>query len=115
MHPEIGEAAALQLVYRLLGYDNLGMPNNLADFALDAPDREFRNIPLVDVIKRDMAKARLYLGNDVPCYPIIQGGGAPSDWPRPIIDALIAGAEELDQDGYIFQGTKNLVDYQVRR
>ncbi len=115
MHPEISEADALQVVYRLLGYDNLGMPSNLADFALDAPDREFRNIPLVDVIMRDMAKARLYLGEDVPCYPIIQGGGAPSDWPRPIIDALIAGAAQAGQDGVIFQGTKNLVDYEVQR
>ena len=115
MHPEISEAEALQVVYRLLGYDNLGMPDNFAAFALDAPDREFRNIPLVDVVLRDMAKTKLYLASDVPSYPIIQGGGAPSDWPRPIIDALMAGACASGHDGYIFQGTKNLVDYQVQR
>jgi len=114
MHPEIGEGDALQVIYRLLGYDNLGMPDNLADFALDAPDREFRNIPLVDVITRDMAKTRLYLGGDVPSYPIIQGGGAPSDWPRPIIDALVASAEQTGHDGVIFQGTKMLVGYNAK-
>ena len=76
--------------------------SDFAAFALDAPDREFRNIPLVDLIMRDMAKARLYLGDDVPCYPIIQGGGAPSDWPRPIIDALVAAAQQLGHDGVIF-------------
>jgi hypothetical protein len=113
LYPRISERDALQVIYRLLGYDNLGMPSNLAGFALDAPDREYRNIPLVDVIVRDMAKARLYLGDDIPSYPIIQGGGAPSDWPRQIIDALIAGAAQWGHDGVIFQGTNALVDYRV--
>jgi len=110
LHPVISEAEALGIIYRLLGYDNLGLPTNFADFALGAPDCEFRNVPLVELLLRDMAKARLYLGDEIPCYPIIQGGGAPHDWPRPLIEKLIAGAEALGHNGIIFQGTKSLVD-----
>jgi len=113
LHPEISEAEALGIIYRLLGYDNLGLPTNFADFALGAPDCEFRNVPLVELLLRDMAKARLFLGEELPCYPIIQGGGAPNDWPRSIIEKLIAGAEALGHDGIIFQGTKSLIDFKL--
>lgn len=118
--PDITEAEALRVVYRLVGYDALAMPNNYADYALGPdpgptwrgePDCEWRHIPLRDLLYLDMAKARLYLPADLPSYPIIQGGGAPHDWPRHIITQIMTDADALGHNGVIFQGTRSLVNY----
>jgi hypothetical protein len=114
LYSDISEAEALQVVYRFAGYDSLAMPSSIADFALGEPDCEFRHMPLVDLVTLDMAKARLYLPEDLPSYPIIQGGGAPHDWPREATEALMRNALALGHDGYIFQGTRMLVDYSLR-
>jgi len=113
LHPDLSETQALQIIYRFAGYDGLEMPDSIADFALGQPDCEFRNIPLVDLVTLDMRKARLYLPEDIPSYPIIQGGGAPHDWPRADIHALMRNALDLGHDGYIFQGTTSLVDFEL--
>jgi hypothetical protein len=114
LHPTLSEAEALHIVYRFTGYDGLKLPDSIADFALGEPDCEFRNIPLKDFVSLDMAKARLYLPEDIPSYPILQGGGAPWLWPRDIVEALMAAALELGHDGYIFQGTQSLVDFELK-
>lgn len=113
-NPRLNEAQALQLAYRMAGYADLGLPKSIADFALGEPDAEFRNIPLRDVVRADMAKAKLYLPPDLPAYPIIQGGGAPSVWPRPIVEQLMQDALELGYAGYIFQGTSVLLDFDLK-
>ena len=113
--PQIGEAQALKLAYRLGGYADLAMPDNIADFALGQPHCEYRNIPLRDIVRIDMAKAKLYLPPELPAYPIIQGGGAPWDWPLPIVQQLMADALELGYDGYIFQGTSVISDFAVKK
>jgi hypothetical protein len=114
LYPEISEAEALQVIYRFAGYDGLTMPDNLADFALGEPDCEFRHIPLLEMVTLDMAKARLSLPPEIPSYPIIQGGGAPHDWPRPVVEQLMKNALDLGHDGYIFQGSRMMVDYTLR-
>lgn len=114
LYPGISEGDALQMVYRFAGYDRLEMPDNIADFALGEPDCEFRNIPLVDFVTLDMAKAKLYLPEDIPSYPIIQGGGAPHPWPRADIEALMRNALALGHDGYVLQGTTSLVDFELK-
>lgn len=114
LFPDISEEDALALVYRFVGYDGLGLPVSIEDFALGEPDCEYRNVPLKDLVMLDMAKARLYLPEGIPSYPILQGGGAPHLWPRQIIEDLIARAEEIGHDGIIFQGTQSLVDYDLR-
>jgi hypothetical protein len=114
LHPALSEAEALRLIYRFVGYDGLGLPDNIADFALGEPDCEFRNIPLQAFVTLDMAKARLYLPETTPSYPIIQGGGAPWLWPREIVEALMENALALGHDGYIFQGTKSLIDFELQ-
>lgn len=108
--PDLDESQALQMIYRLVGYDDLGMPRTIEEFALGAPDCEFRNVPLRDLVALDMAKARLYLPADIPSYPIIQGGGAPHHWPRETIEEIMAAAEETGHQGIIFQGVQSLVD-----
>jgi len=112
--PQVAEADALRLVYRVTGYASLEMPNTIADFALGEPDCEYRNVPLRDIVRHDMAKAKGMLPPDLPAYPIIQGGGAPWDWPRPIVDQLMDDALQLGYDGYIFQGTRVLLDFPLQ-
>ena len=114
LYPQLSEAQALQIVYRVSGYGSLKLPNSIADFALGEPDCEYRNVPLRDFVKIDMAKSKLLLPPSTPAYPIIQGGGAPWDWPIEKIHQLQADAMELGYDGYIFQGTKVLLDFDLK-
>lgn len=110
--PQLREDQALQIAYRLAGYASLDLPTSIADFALGEPDCEYRNIPLRDFVRHDMAKAKWMLPADLPAYPIIQGGGAPWNWPLEIVQQLMADALELGYDGYIFQGTRVILpDY----
>lgn len=121
--PDVSESEALRVIYRLVGYDTLAMPINYTDYALGSdpgpawrgePDCEWRHVPLRDLLRLDMAKARLYLPAGIPSYPIIQGGGAPHDWPREIIAQVMADADALGHNGVIFQGTTSLVDYKLK-
>ncbi len=109
--PALSESALLRLLYRLVGYDSLALPERLADFALGEPDAEYRHVPLADFVLLDTAKARLYLPEHLPSYPIIQGGGAPHRWPRAFIERIIAGLRDQGHQGYMLQGTASLVDY----
>ncbi len=111
LQPALSEAEALRMVYRFVGYDRLGLPESVADFALGEPDCEYRNIPLADFVLLDLAKAALYLPEGIPSYPIIQGGGAPWVWPREIVDRIMAGAAEQGHRGVMLQGTQALVDF----
>lgn len=113
--PQLSEADALRLVYRVTGYATLDLPDSIADFALGEPDCEYRNIPLRDFVAHDMAKAKVMLPPGLPAYPIIQGGGAPWDWPLPIVEQLMDDALRLGYDGYIFQGTRVLLDFDLQK
>jgi hypothetical protein len=114
LFPQLSEAQALQITYRASGYASLDLPSSIADFALGEPDCEYRNIPLRDIVKIDMAKSKLLLPPNVPAYPIIQGGGAPWDWPIEIVEQLEQDAMALGFDGYIFQGTRVLLDFPLK-
>ncbi|MBC7235224.1 MAG: hypothetical protein H5T69_05240 [Chloroflexi bacterium] len=111
----LGEADALQIIYRLLGYDGLALPRHVAEFALGEPDAEFRHVPLADLVGLDLDKARLYLPATIPSYPIIQGGGAPSDWPREAIEEILQRSYGVGHNGVMFQGTKSLVEYKPKQ
>ncbi len=112
--PDLQETEALRIVYRFMGYDSLALPSDYAHFALGEPDCEFRHVPLRELLALDMAKARLYLSPGIPCYPIIQGGGAPHLWPREIVDRTMEDAWALGHEGVIFQGTKNMVSFELK-
>ncbi len=114
LFPQLSEAQALQITYRASGYASLNLPASIADFALGEPDCEYRNIPLRDFVKIDMAKSKLLLPSGTPSYPIIQGGGAPWDWPIEIVEQLKEDALELGFDGYIFQGTRVILDFPLK-
>jgi hypothetical protein len=106
---QLAEPEALRLIYRMTGYDSLGLPENVAQMAIGEPDCEFRNIPLRELLALDMAKARLTLPAGLPSYPIIQGGGAPHLWPRSIIEGIIEDATSLGHQGVMLQGTTSLL------
>ncbi len=106
----LSEADALQIIYRLLGYDRLHMPQRLADYDFGAPEKLVELLPFSELILLELRKARLLLAPSLPSYPIIGGGS----WPRPVIDAIVAGAEAAGHDGIIWQGTRQLVDYELR-
>ena len=106
---QLAEPEALRLIYRMTGYDSLGLPENVAQIAIGEPDCEFRNIPLRELLALDMAKARLMLPAGLPSYPIIQGGGSPHLWPRSIIERVIEDAARLGHQGVMLQGTTSLL------
>lgn len=107
---DLSEADALGLLYRLSGYDGLGMPETLAGLGLERPDGEFWQVPIAGLMERDLAKSRLYASREIPSYPIIQGGV----WPPEVVRQLIDAAEQCGHDGIIFQGTGSLVNYPGR-
>jgi hypothetical protein len=105
VNPGLSEPDALRLVYRLVGYDGLGLPETIEGFGLDDPARMLRMIPLTELVVHDLTKARLSLPREIPSYPVIHGEG----WPPKAILAIMAGADEAGHDGVIFQGTGDLV------
>ena len=108
--PALTEEEALHLVYAATGYHGLGLPDSVADYHAEDADELARSIPLRDVIRHDLAKARLALPADIPSYPIIHGEG----WPREDIDAIRDGALALGHDGVMWQGTAELVDFELK-
>jgi len=103
--PGLDQTAALQAVYAITGYAPIALPDTIEGYALGEPDCEWRNVPLRELLALDMAKTRAFLPDDIPSYPIIQGGGAPHDWPREVIEQIMADSERLGHQGAIFQGT----------
>lgn len=114
LFPAIEEPAAVAMATRLAGYGSLPMPASIAGFAIGAPDGEFRNVPLREVIRRDLVAARTLGPASQPSMPIIQGGGEPWLWPRDSIDGIRADIRELGHEGYLLQGASQLVDYELR-
>src|SRR5262249_48846787 len=97
--PGLGEDAALQLVYRLTGYDGMGYPSTIAELGVGQPDGEYQSVPLLAMIKRDVEKSRLYASRLVPSYPIVRGG----HWPDETVHAIARHSDEVGHDGIIYQ------------
>ena len=108
--PALSEAEALSVVYAATGYQGLGLPDSIADYHAEDADALARSIPLRDVILHDLAKARLALPAEIPSYPIIHGEG----WPHDDIAAIRDGALALGHDGVMWQGTAELLDYELK-
>ena len=109
-NPGLGEADALQVVYQVTGYAGMGLPETIAGYELEDPNRLAYVLPLEELILRDLRKARLVLPPDIPSYPIIHGKG----WPRTAIDAIVSGANAAGHDGIVWQGTDELVSFEMK-
>ncbi len=107
--PGLSEEDSLQLVYRVLGYDGMGLPNTVAAYGPDEPATLAYRIPTADLVLRDLVKAKLYLPQDMPSYPIIHGEG----WGRETIDRIVSEARRLGHNGIVWQGTSDLMDYEL--
>ena len=106
----LSETEAFQLVYAFTGYAGMGLPETVAGFELERPERLGHILPVEELVLRDLRKARLLLPEHLPCYPIIHGTG----WPRQAIDAIVEGAAEAGHDGIVWQGTDEIVDYRLK-
>ena len=110
VNPGMSEEDVLQMLYRFLGYDGMGMPETLADYRAEQAERLAYTLPLEELILRDLRKARLLLPPHLPSYPIIHGTG----WPRAAIDAILQGSDAAGHDGVVWQGTDELVNYRLK-
>ncbi len=110
LRPDLHEAEALRLVYRFLGYGQVGLADAVAALDPDHPASLAYRIPLPELVGCDLRKARALLSPELPSYPIIHGTG----WPRGAIDTIVSEAEAFGHDGVIWQGTDELVDYRLR-
>jgi hypothetical protein len=108
--PDLTEEDALQLVYRFLGYDDMGLPETVAAYGADEPATLAYRIPTADLVLRDLVKAKLYLPADMPSYPIIHGEG----WGRDTIDRIVSESRRLGHNGIVWQGTSELMDYEFK-
>ena len=106
-NPGLAEADALQLVYRLLGYDHLGLPLTLEALGVGTQDLEARFEKLYDIVALEMWRGRLYNDGSIPSYPVIKG----TTWPKETVQRLVQTAEEMGHDGIIYQGTDALLEY----
>ena len=108
--PTLTETDALQIVYAATGYGGIGLPETEAAFNAHDPEALAHSIPLKEIILHDLVKARLSLPEAIPSYPIIHGEG----WPREAILAIRDGAFEAGHDGIMWQGTSELVEFDLK-
>ena len=106
--PNLREEDALQIVYRFNGYDGMGLPETIAAYGADEPATLAYRIPTAELVLRDLVKAKLYLPEDMPSFPIIHGEG----WPRETIDRIVSEAHRLGHNGIVWQGTSELMSYE---
>ena len=105
--PNLTEEDALQIVYRFNGYDGMGLPETIAAYGADDPTTLAYRIPTADLVLRDLVKAKLYLPEDMPSFPIIHGEG----WPRETVDRIVKETRRLGHNGIVWQGTSVLMPY----
>ena len=110
VHPSLSETDALRIVYAATGYGGIGLPDTEAGYNAHDPDALAHSIPLKEIILHDLVKARLSLPKEIPSYPIIHGEG----WPKEDIVAIRDGALEAGHDGIMWQGTSELVDFELK-
>ena len=66
----LGEAEALGWVYRLFGYDRLGLPLSLDGLRNDA-------LPLEEIFAHEVHKLKAQVGDSLPLYPPVSAHGDP--------------------------------------
>ena len=111
VHPSLSETDALRIVYAATGYGGIGLPDTEAGYNAHDPDALAASIPLKEIILHDLVKARLSLPGGIPSYPIIHGEG----WPKEDIVAIRDGASTAGHNGIMWQGTSELVDFDLKK
>ena len=101
----LAEEDALQVVYRFLGYDGMGLPETVAAYGHEDAGTLADRIPTADLVIRDLVKAKLLLPEGVPSYPIIHGEG----WGMETIDRILTEMKQLGHDGVVWQGTEDIL------
>lgn len=104
--PDLSEEDALQVVYRFLGYDGIGLPETVKAFGHEDAATLADRIPTADLVLRDLVKAKLLLPEGMPSYPIIHGEG----WGKETSEGLVEEMKALGHDGVVWQGTGEIED-----
>jgi hypothetical protein len=102
---DLTEEDALQVVYRFLGYDGMGLPETIAAYGHEDAATLADRIPTSDLVLRDLVKAKLLLPEGVPSYPILHGEG----WGRETSEGIVKEMKALGHNGVVWQGTADLL------
>ncbi len=105
--PGLSEADALEIVYRVLGFDGLPLPHEIAALGTGFPDSEPGVQGLEELVHYDLVKSRLYNTGAVPSYPVLMGGL----WSAETVERLTAATWELGHEGVIYQQSEALTSY----
>jgi hypothetical protein len=85
--PDLEEGDALDLVYRLFGYEDFALPRTLVDL------RE-AELPLTEIFAREVAKMKAVAPDELGLYPPLSVSAAPDT-----VQALCAAVAEHECDG----------------
>ena len=88
----VGEDEALQLVYRMFGYDDLDLPLAVADL-------QNGKLPLAQMFAREVARLRAQIRDQVPLYPPVSIGSEPV-LARQLLETVV----ENQCEGALFSG-----------
>lgn len=105
--PGLNESGAVELVCRVLGFDAVPLPGQLAKLGTGLPPSEPEVPGLEELVRYDLVKSRLYNTGAVPSYPVLMGGL----WPSETVRRLTEAAWELGHDGVIYQQSDALSSY----
>jgi hypothetical protein len=106
----VDEADALQLSYSVFGYENFGMPKEIAGFHLGNWDLEEASSPIANLVEKELTLARALNPGNMPSIPVIKG----TLWSKETIRRLIDSTFAMGHDGIIFQGTSAITSYQPK-
>ncbi len=105
--PGLAEEDAIEIVYGLLGFSGVPLPQRLSQLGNGFPESEPGVPGLEELVHHDLVKSRLYNSGAVPSYPVLMGGL----WPRDLVHRLTDVALQLDHDGVIYQQSEALTSY----
>jgi len=93
--PDLEEKDALELVYRIFGYDAFSLPQTVSGLHQDA-------LPLSDIFAHEVAKLKALAPNSLKLYPPISVSAAPDK-----VQALCAAVVDHDCDGAMLSFAAN--------
>lgn len=103
----LGEREALEVVYQVLGFEGLPLPQEIDALGDGFPDSEPGVSGLEELVRYDLVKARLYNTGAVPSYPVLMGGL----WSHETVHRLAADALGMGHEGVIYQRSEEITSY----
>ena len=117
----LDESTALRVVTAFFGWDGLGLPDRkIADLRIGVDSSKhvlygdaaqsfyayFNPDLTIRLMTHEWSRIAALDRGRIPAHPVIKG----MEWPEKVCRTLMERTGELGLDGYIFQGTQNLID-----